>query len=465
MISQPLVRIGAMVSVAVLLVVASGCDRDPNTLEPAQFPAIGEVFLDEFSAGLNFSAFGGSKVDALGVDTEVKYRGARSLRFTVPSVGDPSGFYAGGAFFSELGRDLTGYNVLTFYSKASMVATLGVVGFGNDNSGNSQFAAELSDVPVTTSWQKYVIPIPLPSKLGSETGLFQIAAGAANGSGYDIWFDEVQFERLGTLGPAQPSIASQEAMVTVSETLSVTGLWINFDLDGAPRGVRPSPRYFTFSSSNPSVASVDADGVINTLGLGDAVITASLGGVQAAGAVTLTVSEPPPGPAGPAPAPTFAAGDVIALFSNTYPNVPVDTWSADWDLADVSDINIGGDDVKQYSNLVFAGIEFTSQPIDASAMTHLYLDFWTHDPVDAPAVFRIKLVDFGADGGYGGGDDSEHELTLTATTVPALASDAWVRLNIPLSNFAGLVNRGHLAQLIISGDPNTVYLDNILLHK
>ncbi len=46
-------------------------------------------------------------------------------------------------------------------------------------------------------------------------------------------------------------------------------------------------------------------------------------------------------------------------------------------------------------------------------------------------------------------------------TDPALATGQWVSLDVPLSSFAGLTTRGHLAQMIISGDPNTVYVDNI----
>ena len=46
---------------------------------------------------------------------------------------------------------------------------------------------------------------------------------------------------------------------------------------------------------------------------------------------------------------------------------------------------------KSSSNLVFAGIEFTSKPIDASAMTHFSFDYWTPDPTAAPKVFKVKL--------------------------------------------------------------------------
>jgi hypothetical protein len=170
-------------------------------------------------------------------------------------------------------------------------------------------------------------------------------------------------------------------------------------------------------------------------------------------------------PSEAAPTPTYDAGNVISLFSNAYTNVTVDTWSAGWDVANVSDVQVFGDDTKLYENLLFAGIEFTSNTIDASAMTHFRMDFWTPDATDLPAAFRIKLVDFGADGAWSGGDDVEHEITLAADTVPALQSQNWVSFDIPLSEFTNLVTTGHLAQLIISGDPNTVYIDNVLFHN
>ena len=39
--------------------------------------------------------------------------------------------------------------------------------------------------------------------------------------------------------------------------------------------------------------------------------------------------------------PTFPAGDVVSLFSNAYTNNPVDTWSVEWDDANVEDVQIG----------------------------------------------------------------------------------------------------------------------------
>ena len=171
-----------------------------------------------------------------------------------------------------------------------------------------------------------------------------------------------------------------------------------------------------------------------------------------------------PEPIEPATPPTYDAGDVISLFSNVYTNHPVDTWSAGWDQADVTDIQIAGDDVKLYEYLNYAGIEFTSTTVDATAMTHFRLDFWTPDATDLPAVFKIKLVDFGADGVWGG-DDVEHELFIDANYSTPLQSETWVTFDLPLTEFPGLTTRGHVAQLIISGDPNTVYIDNVLFHQ
>ncbi len=169
---------------------------------------------------------------------------------------------------------------------------------------------------------------------------------------------------------------------------------------------------------------------------------------------------PPLVPTVAAPTPTDDPLAVISLFSNAYTNVTVDTWSAVWDAADVADVQIAGNDTKLYTNLNYAGIEFTSQTIDATDMTHFNMDIWTPSPTALPAVFRIKLVDFGANGVYGG-DDTEHELTFNASSTPPLESTNWISYHIPLTDFVGLVTKAHLAQLIISGTIPTVYVDNV----
>lgn len=454
--------------VLVLLAMLTGisCKRDLSDLEPPTYPTTPEVFIDGFSAGLNYGAFGGSKVTAFDVDTEVKYKGSASMKFSVPDAGDPKGAYAGGAYFTSVGRDLRGYDALTFWAKASKSATLDVLGFGNDF-GESKFLTTLKGVKVNTNWQKYIIPIPDPSKLSQERGMFFYSEGPENDLGYTFWIDEMKFEKLGTIAHAKPAILDGQDQVLSVETgqqLNIGGLKVTFNLPtGIDQSVETSPAFFTFTSSNPAVATVSSKGVVSVLDAGKAVVTATLGTLAAAGSMTLQSSGKAIGPETPAPRPTVKADSVISLFSNAYTNVNVDTWNTRWQFstAEDSDVKIGSDDVKRYRLLNFVGIEFTSKTIDATKMTHFHMDLWTPDPTDLPKSFKVLLVDFGANGTFGGGDDSSHELSFTS---PTLATKQWVRLDIPLANFTGLTKRAHLAQLVLSGDLPNVYVDNVYFY-
>ena len=163
-----------------------------------------------------------------------------------------------------------------------------------------------------------------------------------------------------------------------------------------------------------------------------------------------------PTPMGPAPTPTYPESNVISLFSNPYQNVPVDTWMAPWSAAQVSDLQLSGNDTKRYDALNFAGVEMLgNNVIDVTSMTHFRVDFWTPNMTQ----FNVKLVDFGGDGQYAGGDDSESELSYV------LPTENWHSLEIPLSSFSQLNSNTHIAQLIFSGTPSgsgTVYIDNVL---
>jgi hypothetical protein len=128
----------------------------------------------------------------------------------------------------------------------------------------------------------------------------------------------------------------------------------------------------------------------------------------------------------------------------------------------VADVQVAGNAAKKYSNLTYAAVEFTgTNVLDATAMTHFHLDVWA----PAGTNFRVKLVDFGANGSYGGGDDKEHELTFTSGSTPAFAPLAWSSLEIPLTSFVNLTTRAHLAQIILAGDVGTAYVDNVYFHN
>jgi hypothetical protein len=273
-----------------------------------------------------------------------------------------------------------------------------------------------------------------------------------------LWLDDIRFEALSTVSNVRPTIPGGAIVEEIGATRRITGASFTVSVDGADQTVSASPGYFTFTSSNPTVATVNAAGTVSVLSAGSADITATLGATPAVGTVRLTAIAPP---SAAAPTPTRLAANVISLFSNAYNNVTVDTWSAVWDQADVADVSLGGNATKKYTNLTFAGIEFTSAPVNAATMTHLHLD--VHMP-DASS-FKVKLVDFGGNGAFGGGDDSEATVTLNRTSSPAVVAGAWSSLDIPLDAFAGLRGRTKLAQMIIEGSSKTVYLDNVYFYR
>ncbi|MEY4522605.1 MAG: hypothetical protein RIT10_1790, partial [Bacteroidota bacterium] len=156
-----------------------------------------------------------------------------------------------------------------------------------------------------------------------------------------------------------------------------------------------------------------------------------------------------------APNPTVPAANVISMFSNTYTNVPVDTWQAAWSQGFMNEIQIAGNATKKYTSLNFVGIEATgANTLDLATMYKLHVDLWTPNST----TFKVKLVDFGANGIYAGGDDVEHELTLSPTL------DSWNSYTLLLSDFTGLTTKNHVAQLIFSslpGGTSVAYIDNV----
>ncbi len=174
--------------------------------------------------------------------------------------------------------------------------------------------------------------------------------------------------------------------------------------------------------------------------------------------ITFSAGSALPEPTVAASTPTKAAADVISLFSNAYTNVPVDTWRTSWSAATLTDMQVASNDVKKYSGLDYVGIETVTNQINATAMDMFEFDLWTPNST----TFKFKLVDFGADGAFGGGDDKEHELTTTPTL------NGWNHIEVPLANFTGLTTRAHIAQLIFASVPSgtsVAYIDNVMFSK
>jgi hypothetical protein len=458
-----------LAALAFLLAFASlGCSRDTDTLAPATANNDPIVFSDNYGSGATYQAFLDTKTDAVQIDTQVMYQGSASLRVTVPGP-DPVEWFSGGAFTTDQMRDLSGYNALTFWARASKTATLNTAGLGNDNTGTSKYTAEVSDLPLTTTWTKYIIPIPLADRLTNEQGLFYFAEGHENNQGYEFWLDEIQFEYLNNISNPRPVMPNKTSTTFVGATVNLDSTRVTFDVAGTDQTVWHMPGYFSFTSSADTAAAI-VNGEIQIVGEGSSEITAKLGAVDVVGKATLNCLMPPSTPA-PTP-PARNSDDVVSVFSNAYNDIDVVNWVAywEWSTAKASDINVGGDDVKAYWDLNFAGIEWTQGPnhaamtIDASAMTHFHMDLW----VPTGGTFKIELVDFGEDGAPLGAPDYLGKFEIPHALYPQLTNGQWLSLDIPLSEFYGLHAKGHLGQLVISTPDFTatvVYVDNVYLYK
>ena len=469
--NRRLIKLNKTLIAGLLLVLAFGCERDiSDDAIPATFSTLGDVFTDNFiGMGEDFYLpFAGSKLDVFSVDTSEGYESSTSYRVDVPNADNPNGNYAGAILRVDgAGRDLSGYDALTFYVKASQGVVLSEVGFGTDFL-EDKYTTVLPDLSVGTSWSKVIVPIPDPSVLTEERGLFRYSAGTqgTGGLGYVIWFDEIKFEKLGTLAHPKPAIFNEEdrtQQTFIGSTTSVTNL---SQLVNGPNGeniiVFASPNYFDFMSSNSSVATVDEAGIVSIVGAGTAVITASLAGELALGSLTLESL----GEFTQAPIPDRAPENVISIFSDAYTNVPVDYYNGFFQPYQTTQggappIDIGGNQVINYTDLNFVGIGtfLDVSPVDASQMTHLHVDINVQEVIDSGDFIRLELIN-----GVQTGNEISGSRTITSSN---LVSDGWASLDIPLGEFSGLSVRDALGLLLFVTDAtiSNIYVDNIYYYK
>lgn len=461
--------------VGLLCLVMTSCDRGfSDDVELATFPSTPEIFTDapvgltdEFF--ISFDPATGANVNGFGTDDNEAYEGTTSIRIDVPSPTDPDGGYIGGIFIDRgAGRDLTQYDALTFWAKASTTATIGTFGFGIDFEAN-EYAVTLENVELSTDWKKIIIPIPDASKLLQEKGMFSFAAGTQStaGFGFTFWMDEMRFEKLGTIAQPRPAILGgqdQTAQSNVGTSVPLIGLSQTFNLPtGEDITVSATPAYFDFVTSNPFVASVDEQGLVTVDGPGvinpetgllenSAVISAFLGGVVASGSLTIFATDI----------------NVISLFSDVFANVPVDNYNgfyAEFQTTQGGAVEENGNNVITYTELNFVAIEFYGRensgvpPIDATEMTHLHIDVRVNENIDGGDFVNFILFN-----NFATGTQTEGNFQIDGSQ---LVSNEWVEFDIPLSSFTGLSGREALGALftVTDGTIANLSLDNIYFYS
>jgi hypothetical protein len=463
-----------------ILTLILGCERElSDDAIIATFSSTAEIFTDgPVGLGTDFYfPFAGSKPDAASFDGE-GYESTKSIRVDVPNANDPAGSYAGAILrIDGAGRDLTGYDALTFYAKASQGVVLGEVGFGVDFL-EDKYRVAASNLNLGTQWAKYTVPIPDASKLLDERGVFWYAAGTqeTGGLGYTIWFDEIKFEKLGTVAQPRPKILNGEDQFfeTFNESvLPIGGLTQTLNSSNGDVTVGAAPSYFKFTSSNTGVATVSEEGVVTVVGTSipdpvsgefvPTVITATLNGVDAVGSLSLVSL----GDFVQAPIPDEAPENVISLFSDSYTDVPVDYYNGFFNgdgqttQGGAPPTNVGGGQVINYTNLNFVGIGtfLNVQPIDATQMTHLHLDINVQEPVTPGDFIRLQILN---------GVQTSNEISGSFTLGTSnLVSNGWGSYDIPLSDFAGLSAKDAIGLLFFISDTtvSNILVDNIYYYR
>ncbi|MEM0542620.1 glycosyl hydrolase family 16 [Flavobacterium sp. j3] len=456
----------------------TSCEREvSDDAVLASFPKTAEIFTDA-PIGLtdgffeSFDPATGANTSGFNTDSNTAYEGSTSIRIDVPAPNDPNGGYIGGIFRDRgEGRNLTSYDALTFWAKGSTTATF-ETGFGIDFLQNKYQVT--TNVQLSTTWRKYVIPIPDAARLVQERGMFMFAAGtnSTNGMGYTIWLDEIRFEKLGTTALVNPFIfngdnRTADGFVGGSQIISQIGAVYNLS-SGQNISINAAPGYFNFNSTNSSVTGpfqTNAAGQVftNVIGTsGTAVVTATLRNATAQGSLTITALGNFPG----APVPTRPSSSVISIFSDAYINVPVNYYNGywqPWQTTVSEDFSVNGDNILNYKNYNFVGIEFSSPTVNATSMTHFHANFYIPGPIAPGRQLRVIIVDFGANGVFGGGDDTRHSTTFVA---PTLVSQNWITITIPFSAMPNLASRSNLGQIIFEGGDNSIlWVDNIYFYN
>ncbi|UII76801.1 glycosyl hydrolase family 16 [Flagellimonas sp. HMM57] len=450
------------------IAVFSSCERDfSDDVKFAAFSNNGDIFTDE-PVGLTdefFDSFDpneGANPEGFGTDDNVAFMGTSSIRIDVPAPDDPDGGFIGGIFLDRGdGRDLTGFDALTFYVKGSITATIGEVGFGTDFEEN-KFAVIAQNIRLSTDWRKVIIPIPDPSKLIQERGMFFFSAGTqtTNGFGYTFWIDELRFEKLGTIAQPSPTIFFGQDISTPAVNgieFVITGISQTFNLaSGINQTVSAAPAYFDFSSSDNSVAIVNESGEIVVVGSGNSSITAQLANVRASGSLDITSNGVLP----TAPLPMELAENVSAIFSNEYANAVESIFEPNFggSTTNLQLLSNDDEDALVYTNNNFTGIVF-SNTLDGTSRTTLHIDVY---PFDESTAVDVQIRDVGANQvletntttGLPDGDDVDRRFLIEGLT-----PGQWTSIEIPLDgNLAA--QRNNLGALILAGGPNFIF-DNI----
>lgn len=471
-----------------MFIMTTSCERDlSDDIVPATFPTTAEIFIDapvgltdEFF--ISFDPAVGANTRGFGTDENEVFQGSSSIRIDVPSPTDPDGNFIGGIFRDRgEGRDLSGYDALTFWAKGTLTGNV-EVGFGTDFLTDTYPVSTV--IELTSGWKKYIIPIPDASKLVQERGMFLFSAGSYDvlgnddtsdassfndNIGYTFWMDELKFEKLGTTRLLFPFILDGQDVEIDNFTgysQTISGLGATFNLsNGQNVSVKAATPYFEFSSSDATVATVSSLGEVNVIGAGVSTITGSLANNTANGSLKITST----GSFVNAPDPTLPQADVISIFSDSYTGVTSFNPGvfAGSNIGNIQVQTFAGNSHVSFESLDFVGLGWDGT-VNVSSLTTVHLDVQLTS--SAGSALIMELIDFGPDDTDNGfGDGSAGGFNLSSQ----LIEGQWVGIDIPLSAFtlptggggAGSPNLNNIGYIVfVSSNGASFLVDNIYFY-
>ncbi len=319
----------------------------------------------------------------------------------------------------------------------SSTQALKVMGTFSDNSSR--------DVTSASSFSSSATPVALVSGAGVVTA---VKAGTAT---ITATYSALGITKTATSAVTVPaatlvSIAVTPTAPTVApgatQPLTVTGTYN----EGSKAVIAVG---LTFVSSDPSIATVGASGVVAGVATGTATITTT---ETSSGRSTTTLVTVSAGGGGGgagcgtteptcAPATTIPADNVM-IYSDAA-SVPGFDSCPNWGQATIchGEVTIAGNKSLWYSGLTYQGLDWSSNPVNVSARGKLHIDFWTPDL----ASVKVSIISTG----------KESAVTQVLTTA------SWNSVDIDLSNYTVQDLSAIIQIKLESATPGTLYVDNI----
>lgn len=181
------------------------------------------------------------------------------------------------------------------------------------------------------------------------------------------------------------------------------------------------------------------------------VVTAGDGTTQKTYTVTFEF-EPAPTDA-PATPPTYASNNVVSLYSDAYTAAAAIS-NVGWDDSAFEEVNIAGNNVLKVTGTNFLGMSLDSY-VDATAMTHLHMDYWIVTDHSAGQVLNPKLSNHAAQAGETNAIDISNPINNQSEVQ-----------NWQSKDFALTGDRQSIKEFLITvaGKAGVYYLDNVYMY-